>query len=59
MVLEQQNQPNQQSSETGFEMKQSTMPDHVEQVDNTFANTRPMLVVGEGATEGGLPDDVF
>ncbi len=59
MVQEQQSRSSSANAETGFEMKQSTMPDHVERVDELFSNVRPTLVVAEGETEEGVPDPVI
>ena len=59
MVQEQQSRGSDGHAETGFEMKQSTMPDQSMQIDQTFANVRPALVVSEGETDGGLSDEVI
>ena len=59
MVQEQQSRSSSANTETGFEMKQSTMPDHVEQTEKLFSNVRPALVVAEGETEEGVPDPVI
>ena len=44
--------------ESGFEMKQSTMPDVPESVENTFQNVRPTIVVAEATTESALPEEL-
>ena len=59
MVQEQQSRGSDDHAETDFEMKQSTMPDQSMQIDQTFANVRPALVVSEGETDGGLSDEVI
>ena len=43
---------------TGFELKQSTMPDSETAVDQVFDHGRPVLVVPEATTENVLPNSL-
>ena len=56
-VREQQKSDDKDNVESAFEMKQSTMPDVVSTDENLFSDVRPSLVVGEGDTQGALPND--
>ena len=42
------------SSESAYEMKQSTMPDAVDEADKVFSYARPTIVVGEATTSDAL-----
>ena len=41
-------------NDSGFEMKQATMPDVADSISTTFSDSRPTYVVAEGTT-----DDAF
>ena len=59
MVEEQQHRGKDNHVDTGFELKQSTMPDNASRVEEVFSNVRPALVVAEGDAEGALSDEVL
>ena len=42
------------TSESAYEMKQSTMPDAADDADKVFTDKRPTLVVGEATTADAL-----
>ncbi len=46
-------------NESGFEMKQSTMPDAPDTIETIFAGVRPTYVVPEGTTDDTFPHEIL